>query len=115
MPVFALALTSVTASAAVGIGNGSAGGGPSIGIGVGGCQQVKRDIVSNWSSLKSLMAPDQTSVKRPRSREFHCVHPQATRNMMRRVVPGLRGSLNCFKSGTSVVCCDERVTACATR
>lgn len=111
-----LVLTSAPATAAVGIGNGNPGTGPSIGIGVGGgCQQVKSDIVRNWSSLKALMAPDHTGVKRPRAREFQCVHPQATRNMMRRVVPGLRGSLSCFKSGATVVCCDERVTACATR
>lgn len=87
------------------------GAGIEIGGGRTSCNDVKRQITKDWFDLKRFFRPDETGVKRPKSRDFFCVSPAHTYN----AVPKHSSSLNlkCFTSQGQRFCCDAKLAECA--
>ncbi|MDA1075699.1 MAG: hypothetical protein O3A63_13200 [Proteobacteria bacterium] len=87
------------------------GGG--VGGGVGGlsCDDVKRQITRDWFEMKKFFRPDETDMKRPKSREFYCVSPGYTHSAMPKVTASM--SLSCFTVQGSKFCCNKSLETCA--
>ena len=83
------------------------------GIGGGGCQTIARTIASNWFSVKGFMSGGEAKgVRRPRSKDFLCIHPSHMINAVPKMVPGVR-ELQCYVLEGRPVCCDQGLNECA--
>ena len=87
--------------------------GPSFGVQMGGgiCNDVIRTMRDEWFDVKRLLTTER-GVRKPRERDFSCVHPGYARTAMPKHVPSQM--LQCFEEQGFVFCCDRSMRQCAT-
>ena len=87
--------------------------GVSIGRGMGTCDQVIRQIRTDWFELKRFMSAGDRSMARPRDRDFYCVDPGYTLQIGSREERPMSMSLRCYSLEESRFCCDKQLRSCA--